>query len=708
MKNRQTNTDRFLQDISNIAYFSIDMQRSILSWNHTSELIFGYKEKEVLGKKLEDIIVPQYLKDQFIEDFSQKKAFYGEELEYTDAQNKTKILYTNTIFTQDSYHSICIDPALFKNENKLYMAIDKSKDILKDEIKLILISLDRNGYIEDFNHYAETLTGYKKEDVLGRNFVELFLPPSYREKTLNQIQKSFLAKQIIMRNNFPIICRNGNKIIVHWDRSMIANKKKKTYSLLLLGDQKAFDNSVQDRLEYLANYDPLTDLPNKNLLYDRLYNAINKSVRHTQNMITIFLNLDNFKSINHTLGYAKGDELLKEVATRLQSELRDYDTIARFSGDEFVIVFENISTELDAGIVAKRISKLFDKPFSLDANDLLININMGISFFPSDGNDPKTLIKNANMAMLRAKESKNSNFHFFKAKIHEEITHRIKLESNLRKAIQNREFYVEYQPLVDAKTEKIIGAEALVRWNHPQLKVIPPLDFIPVAEDTGMILEIGEIVLNTAINQMKTWHQKGFDDLTISINISGVQLLQSNLKNTIENILKKSNFDPKYLELELTESTLMQNIDLASKLLHEFKTKGIRIAIDDFGTGYSSLSYLKKLPIDSLKIDQSFIHNIETDKSDKIIVNTVIAMGHSLGFNVIAEGIENSYQKQYLQNHKCNILQGYYFGKSLDYESFEALLNGSLSVCNQKIDLNEEFEIEQTLKMYSKPLKISS
>lgn len=708
MKNRQTNTDRFLQDISNIAYFSTDMQRNILSWNHTSELIFGYKEKEVLGKKLEDIIVPQYLKDQFIEDFSQKKAFYGEELEYTDAQNKTKILYTNTIFTQDSYHSICIDPTLFKNENKLHMAIDKSKDILKDEIKLILISLDRNGYIEDFNHYAETLTGYKKEDVLGRNFVELFLPPSYREKTLNQIQKSFLAKQIIMRNNFPIICRNGNKIIVHWDRSMIANKKKKTYSLLLLGDQKAFDNSVQDRLEYLANYDPLTDLPNKNLLYDRLYNAINKSVRHTQNMITIFLNLDNFKSINHTLGYAKGDELLKEVATRLQSELRDYDTIARFSGDEFVIVFENINTELDAGIVAKRISKLFEKPFSLDANDLLININMGISFFPSDGNDPKTLIKNANMAMLRAKESKNSNFHFFKAKIHEEITHRIKLESNLRKAIQNREFYVEYQPLVDAKTEKIIGAEALVRWNHPQLKIIPPLDFIPVAEDTGMILEIGEIVLNTAINQMKTWHQKGFDDLTISINISGVQLLQSNLKSTIDNILKKSGFDPKYLELELTESTLMQNIDLASKLLHEFKTKDIRIAIDDFGTGYSSLSYLKKLPIDSLKIDQSFIHNIQTDKSDKIIVNTVIAMGHSLGFDVIAEGIENNYQKEYLQEHKCNILQGYYFGKSLDYKSFEALLNGSSSVCNHKKDLNKEFEIEQTLKMYSKPLKISS
>ncbi len=708
MKNRQNNTDSFLQNISNIAYFNTDLKRNILSWNNTCEQLFGYKEKDVLGKRVEDIIIPNYLKEQFIEDFSQKKAFYGQEVEYTDIENKTKILYTNTIFTHDKYHNICIDPTIFKNKNRLNMAIDKSKTTLKDQIKLILISLDRNGYIEDFNHYAQTLTGYKKEDVIGRSFVELFLPASYREKTFQQIQKSFASKQILMKNDFPIICKNGNKIIVHWDRSIISNQKKKTYSLLLMGDQKAFDSSVQDRLEYLANYDPLTDLPNKNLLYDRLFNAINKSVRHTQNMITIFLNLDNFKSINHTLGYAKGDQLLKEVAARLQSELRDYDTIARFSGDEFVIVFENINNELDAGIVAKRISKLFDKPFSLDSNDLLINVNMGISFFPSDGNDPKTLIKNANMAMLRAKESKKSNFHFFKAQIHEEISRRIELESNLRKAINNREFYVEYQPLVDAKTEKIIGAEALVRWNHPKLKIIPPLDFIPVAEDTGMILEIGEIVLDTAINQMKQWHDKGFDDLSISINISGVQLLQSNLKNTIDNILNKSNFNPKYLELELTESTLMQNIDLASKLLHDFKNKGIHIAIDDFGTGYSSLSYLKKLPIDSLKIDQSFIHNIQTDKSDKIIVNTVIAMGHSLGFKVIAEGIENKYQKEYLQQHNCNILQGYYFGKSLDYASFEALLNGESSIYHNTQQLENEFEIEQTLKMYSKPLKISS
>jgi len=309
------------------------------------------------------------------------------------------------------------------------------------------------------------------------------------------------------------------------------------------------------------------------------------------------------------------------------------------------------------------------------------------------------------MAMLRAKEDKHNNFHFFKAEIHEEITKRIQMESNIRKAIKNREFYVEYQPLVDAKTEKIIGAEALVRWNHPELKNIPPLDFIPVAEDTGMILEIGEIVLENAIRQMQKWHTQGYDDLKISVNISAVQLLQSNLFETIDRILQTTGFDPKYLQLELTESTLMQNIDRASEVLHRFKQKEIQISIDDFGTGYSSLSYLKKLPIDSLKIDQSFIHSIETDKSDKVIVNTVIAMGHSLGLEVVAEGIETTAQKSYLQNQNCNILQGFLFGRSLDCSSFKALLEGKTEIENSM--QAEQFEEEEALRKFTTPLKVT-
>ncbi len=707
--NRQgSDKDIFLNSVSNIAYFSADSERKITEWNQTCENIFGYKKDEALGKKIEELIVPDYLKEKFIEDFENKSAIYGEELEYKNSKNNTSLLYANTLFVGDHYYCMCIDSKSFKLTKYLQDAITTNTNSLVDDVQLILISLDRNGYINDFNHFAQQLTGYKKDEVLGRNFVELFLPASYKEKTLSQIQKTFASKKIEIKSDFPMICRNGKKIIVHWERSLIASKDDKKGSLLLMGNHKSYENSVHDRLEYLANYDSLTDLPNKNLLYDRLHNAINKAARLNQNMITVFINLDNFKAINHTLGYSKGDELLKEVAQRLQAQLRDYDTIARFSGDEFVILFDNIDDELLAAHVAQRISQLFEKPFFINGSELLIKIDIGISFFPSDGNDPKTLIKNANMAMLRAKEDKKRNLHFFKAQIHEEISQRMKMESYMRKAIKNREFFVEYQPLVESSTEKIIGAEALVRWNHPELKIIPPLDFIPVAEDTGMILEIGEIVLETAIRQMQQWHDMGYDDLKISVNISAVQLLQSNLEKTIDDIIKTTGFNPESLQLELTESTLMQNIDLASTLLHNFKSKNIHIAIDDFGTGYSSLSYLKKLPIDSLKIDQSFIRNIETDKSDKIIVDTVIAMGHSLGMQVVAEGIEDEIQKNYLQARQCDILQGYFFGKSLSRNDFEALLKGELKLSNNKNKPeNDVFEKEETWRKYTKPLKTS-
>ncbi len=708
MKQHRSDKEIFLDNVSHIGYFSTDLSRTVTEWNKTCEDLFGYTKEQAIGKKIEELIIPDYMKEHFIRDFEQKSALYGEETEYNDASRKSVMLYANTLFTTEHYYALLVDTRKFKVTRHLESAIQNSREQLKDRVSMIMISLDRNGYINDFNHFAEKLTGYKKEEVLGRNFVELFLPESYREKTLSQIQKSFASKQIMMPNDFPLMRRNGEKIVVHWEGSLIASNDDKKGALLLLGEHKNSSETIHDRLEYLANYDSLTDLPNKNLLYNRLTNAINKAARQKQNMITIFINLDNFKAINHTLGYAIGDKILKETATRLQSQLRDYDTVARFSGDEFVILFENIDDELAAGIVAERIAKLFETPFQVDENEVTINANMGISFFPSDGNDPRTLIKNANMAMLRAKEDKKSNYHFFRAEIHEEITRRIQMEAHMRKAIKNREFFVEYQPLVDAKSAKIIGAEALVRWNHPELKIIPPLDFIPVAEDTGMILEIGEIVLESAIAQMQSWHRQGYGDLKISINISGIQLLQSNLEKTIDAILSKTGFDASKLQLELTESTLMQNIERATEVLQSFKKRGIQISIDDFGTGYSSLSYLKRLPIDSLKIDQSFIRNIEIDQSDKIIVNTIIAMGHSLGLEVVAEGIEEPLQKAYLQEHRCDILQGFLFGKSLDRESFEQLLQeGIPTIHHEEASAESDYQIEQELRKYSKPLKIS-
>ncbi len=711
LKKSQTK-EKFFENVSNIAFFCTNNDRIVTQWNRTCEDIYGYKKEQALGKKIEDLIVPSFARDMFIEDFKQKRANFGEEVEYIRADGIAVRAYVNALFldhnTNESlYYHISINPMVIKHTNRVQELISNSDTDISKHSKLVIISFDKNGYIDEFNPFAEQLLGYKKEEVVGRNFVELFVPESYKEKTLGQIQQSFRSKSMRLKSDLPILCKNGTKKIVQWDKTFINDYKTKTNSMLLVGDDSAFDSSVQDRLEYLANYDSLTDLPNRNLLHNRMVNAINRAARHQQKMITMYINLDNFKSINHTLGYAAGDELLKSVAKRLHSELRDCDTVARFSGDEFIILFENVQDELAAGIIAKRVSALFETPFRFKDNELFLHSNTGISFFPSDANDAKTLLKHANMAMLRSKEDKTVNFQFFRAQMNEEITNRAILESNLRHALKNEEFFVEYQPQVDAKNGRIIGAEALVRWTDPDLKSIPPLDFIPVAEDSGLILEIGQIVLNKAISQMKKWHDKGYNNLKIAVNISGIQLIQSRLLNQLEEILDTTGFNPEFLELELTESVLMENVERASSLLKAFQQKGIQISIDDFGTGYSSLNYLKRLPIDSLKIDQSFIRNIQTDSSDKIIVNTVIAMAHSLGFKVIAEGVEEACQRDYLREKKCDMLQGYYFAKPLSVKNFETLLKHTDHLDGTE-DHQEKFDydLKCALEKYSKPLKI--
>lgn len=673
IKNRRSK-DIFFENVPNIAYFSTDEDRVVTEWNNSCEDLYGYKKDKAIGRKIEELIVPNYQQEAFITEFKQKSSIYGEELEYIKADGTIVGVYVNTLFLDyddtSCYFHTGIKPSQIKQTSVIKELVGDSE--ISKNSKLVIISFDKNGYINDFNPFAQQLLGYKKEEVIGRNFVELFVLQSYKEKTLTQINQSFKSKSPQMKSELPLLCKNGSKKIIHWKQSFVNNHK--TSSMLLIGDDSAFDNSVQDHLEYLANYDSLTDLPNRNLLNNRMIEAINKAVRNRQKMITMYINLDNFKSINYTLGYLAGDALIKEVAYRLHSELRDCDTVARLNGDEFVVLFENVDDELSAGLIAKRVSKLFEKVFLFKDNEVFLHINMGISFFPSDGNDTKTLLRNANLAMNKCKANKTVNFQFFKAQMNEELTNRTMLEKNLRRALKNEEFFVEYQPQVDAKNGKIIGAEALVRWTDPDLKSIPPLDFIPIAEDTGLILEIGQIVLKSAINQMKVWHDKGYDELKISINISGIQLLQSNLFEQIEKILESSGLESRFLELELTESILMENIDRATLLLKAFQKKGIKISIDDFGTGYSSLSYLKKLPIDIVKIDQSFIKNIQSDENDKIIVNTIIAMSHALGFLVVAEGVEDSYQCNYLKEHKCDTLQGYYFNKPLSAKCFEKVL----------------------------------
>ncbi len=696
--------EQLFSEITNVAIFATDENRVVCEWNSACENLYGYSKDEAIGETLESLIVPVHLKDLFVCEFEEAyksdKPLSALEVEYRRKDNAMVLVNANTIFVNEGkkrkFYAFTIDVKTMHTSSSLSDAINPQT---ADKEKLIVISFDKSNRINAFNTFAEELTGYRKNDVLGKDFVATFVPENYQEKIRNDIKGIANDRRSRLSFDFPIICRNGDKKVVKWEKSL-KSKKADEEIVLLIG----VDSKGDEKLEYLANYDSLTDLPNKNLLIEKMQTSMNKAVKLDENMVTLFLNLDNFKTINQTFGYNFGDKLLQAVSERMCSKLRDYDTVARFSGDEFVLVFDNIVDDLAAGSLANRVSALFDDSFKLEGHELFLSVNMGLSFFPSHGNDVKTLIKHANLAMIKSKEDKSVKFQIFKQSMNDDITNRIALETSLKKAIHNGEFFVEYQPQVDARSQKIVGAEALVRWNHPDLKTIPPLDFIPIAEDTGMILEIGEIVLKKAITQAKAWHDAGYTDMKMSVNVSSIQLLQSNLLTVIDDILEETGFNPEYLELELTESALMQNVEFATTILRSFKDKGIKIAIDDFGTGYSSFGYLSKLPLDCLKIDQSFVRKLNNSKNDRIIVSAINAMAHSLGLGTVVEGVEEKSQYEYLKNEGCDVIQGYYFSKPVDAATFEKLLENGINLDNQEHE-HFDFEKEEELKSYTKALK---
>ncbi len=696
--------EQLFSEISNVAIFATDANRVVCEWNSACESLYGYNKEEALGQTIESLIVPEHLKELFIAEFEEakvsEKPLSSLEVEYRRKDNSMVLVNANTHFVgkekEKKFYAFTMDVRLMHSSSSLEDVINPQT---AESEKLIVISFDKNHRINAFNIFAQELTGYREEDVLGKDFITTFVPENYQERIRSDIQGVANDRRSKLSFDFPIICRNGDKKIVKWEKTLKSKKEHEEVVLLIGVDAKG-----DEKLEYLANYDSLTDLPNKNLLIENMQTSMNKAVKLNENMVTIFLNIDNFKTINQTFGYNFGDKLLQSVSERMCSKLRDYDTVARFSGDEFVLVFDNIADDLAAASLATRIVQLFEESFKLDGHELFLSANMGLSFFPAHGNDVKTVLKHANLAMLKAKEDKSVKFQIFKQEMNDEMTNRIALETSLKKAIINGEFFVEYQPQVDARSQKIVGAEALVRWAHPDLKTIPPLDFIPLAEDTGMILEIGEIVLREAIAQAQAWHEAGYHDMKISVNISSIQLLQSNLLTLVEEILQQTGFDPCYLELELTESALMQNVEFATTLLRSFKEKGIKIAIDDFGTGYSSFGYLSKLPLDCLKIDQSFVRKLESSKNDRIIVSAINAMAHSLGLGTIVEGVEEKSQYEYLKNEGCDIIQGYYFSKPLNADNFERLLREGI-VLNEKVQEHFDFEKEEELKRFLSVVK---
>jgi diguanylate cyclase (GGDEF)-like protein/PAS domain S-box-containing protein len=433
---------------------------------------------------------------------------------------------------------------------------------------------------------------------------------------------------------------------------------------------------AQDRLSYLAYYDTLTGLPNRVALGERMQQAMAEAKRTERLVAVMFLDLDRFKFINDTLGHDIGDALLKMVAERLSAQLRPGDTISRYGGDEFTVVLANVAHVDDVTRIAQKMLERFAHPFRIGGRDLFVTSSVGITLYPLDdaGGGVDTMLKNADAAMYHAKERGRNTFQFYTAEMNIRAARRLSLETGLRHALERNELSLHYQPQVDLKSGEMYGMEALLRWQSSEFGSVSPVEFIPLAEEVGLIQSIGEWVLRTACVQTRVWHQAGFPDLRIGVNLSARQFQQENLVQIVQQALTDSGLEPRYLDLELTESMLMHDMERAVSTLTELDALGVTLSVDDFGTGYSSLSYLKRFPINVLKIDRSFVNDITSDPDDAAIATAIIAMAHSLNIKVVAEGVETLEQQEFLKQRDCDGMQGYYFSKPLSVEDFTSLL----------------------------------
>jgi diguanylate cyclase (GGDEF)-like protein len=441
-------------------------------------------------------------------------------------------------------------------------------------------------------------------------------------------------------------------------------------SLRILQQRKRED----DRVRHIAFHDDLTSLPNRLMLTQRLDQALSRHRRATTKLAILYMNLDRFKVINDSLGHEAGDVLLRQVADRLRAQMREGDTLSRVGGDEFAVLIENYENSIDISTCAQRLVEQLGLPYALGNKDCHVTMSIGISIFPDDGSDSPALLKAADMAMYRAKETGRNNYQYYLPSMNVHTLERLELESDLRRALERGEFLLHYQPKVDIRSGRITGVEALLRWRHPLRGLVPPLDFIPLAEETGLIVPIGEWVLATACAQNQAWQGRALPKLSVAVNLSARQFADSALLAKLTRIIHTSGLDPALLELEITESVVMSYGESAVGVLDKLKSIGVQIAIDDFGTGYSSLAYLKRFPIDTLKVDRSFIRDIPGNSGDMKITRAIIAMAHGLRLKVVAEGVETADQLQFLQKQSCDAVQGYFLYPPLEVDKVAEVL----------------------------------
>jgi diguanylate cyclase (GGDEF)-like protein/PAS domain S-box-containing protein len=583
-----------------------------------------------------------------------------------------KIRLDNYSLTR-ALHSVIARKAV---EDTLFLEKERAQVTL-NSIGDAVISTDISGNVTYLNPVAERMTGWSGEEASGRPFAEVFqiIEGVTREPARNPMQSAVKQNQAVgLTSNCILIRRDGYESAIEDSTAPIHSRTGQVLGAVIVFRDVSEARALRLKMTHLAQHDFLTDMPNRLLLNDRISQAISLSRRHGKHLAVLFLDLDGFKNINDSLGHEIGDKVLQLVAQRLVACVRTSDTISRRGGDEFVILLSEIAQAGDAAISAKKILVALAMPHAISELNVHLSASIGISIYPQDGDDADTLIKSADTAMYQAKGKGTNNYHFFKQNLNVRVVERQFLESSLGRALERQEFLLHYQPTVDLETGAITGAEALIRWMDPDRGLIPPAQFVPFAEDCGLIVPIGQWVLQEACRQARAWMDAGLRPIPVAVNISALELWAKDFLEGVCGILKENRLATRYLELELTERVLIRDDESTIVVLQALKALGVLLAVDDFGTGSSNLSYLRWFPIDTLKIDQTFLHKIDASADDASFLSAMMSVGKTLKKRVVAEGVEKREQLAFLQNEGCHEGQGYYFSPPVDAEHFARLL----------------------------------
>ncbi|WP_428827476.1 EAL domain-containing protein [Azonexus sp. IMCC34842] len=559
--------------------------------------------------------------------------------------------------------------ALFEEKERAQVTLNSIGDAV--------LSTNLAGNVTYLNRVAERMTGWSADDAQGKPLAEVFriVDGTTREATVNPAQLAITENRIVgLEMNSVLIRRDGYESPIEDSSAPIHNRDGQVSGAVIVFHDVSESRAMAMKMSHLAQHDFLTGLPNRLLLTERFLQAIAQAMRHRKQVALLYLDLDYFKNINDSLGHEVGDRLLKSIAVRLVDCVRTTDTVCRQGGDEFVILLAEIENQQDAAQVAEKLLAALTVPHSIDKHELHITLSIGISIFPDDGISADAVMQNADTAMYFAKAKGRNNFQFFTADMNTRAVQRLFVESSLRRALLQGEFELHYQPKINIASGQITGAEALIRWQDPELGIVYPGQFVRIAEECGLIVPIGRWVLREACRQVQVWLDYGLRAVPVAVNISAIEFRHVDFIEELALILEETGLAPRYLELELTESILMHEAEASASVLEQLKAMGVQLAIDDFGTGYSSLSYLNRFPIDTLKIDQSFVRDVPGNADDAAIVSAVISMGKSLKQRVVAEGVETAEQLAFLQNQQCDEGQGFLFSYPLPAGDFSRLL----------------------------------